>query len=293
VASQERSGISTSVVLCLDCGLVFTNPRLDAVALLDHYQKDYRDIERGERSDLHQFMFNLQESKGPTIWDFMNQAGANFASNASMLDIGCGEGGLLHWFSKNAHLSKLTGIELNNGAAAYGRSIGLDIRVTPFTESNATYDLIILEQVLEHLAAPGDLLSSMARSQGVGAWLYIGIPGILNFPKGYDHNFIAYLQYGHMVHYCLHTLERLVVPYGYRLVRGDEIVHALFQRTDDRPSLVSTPPIDPDAIIQLLKTSERTFLLRGSQVRNNWPEYRDYSKLLFQSWLHSFTSEAM
>src|SRR5215470_15593555 len=34
LATQERSGLPTSVALCLDCALVFTNPRLDEQSLL-------------------------------------------------------------------------------------------------------------------------------------------------------------------------------------------------------------------------------------------------------------------
>jgi len=284
LAKQERSGLPTSVALCLDCSLVVTNLRLNASALLDHYQKEYRDIERGERPDLHRFMFNLQASKGPFLWEFLQKAGVRLGPESSMLDIGCGEGGLLHWFSTQTPISRISGFELNKAAAAYGRQQGLDIHESVFSGSHEPYDLVVLEQVLEHLPSAGELLTAIANSQKIGAWLYIGVPGILNFPTGYGHNFIAYLQYAHMLHYCLHTLERQIIPYGYRLVLGDETVRALFQRTDEKPHHLSTAPVSADAILQLLLDSEKQFLQAGSHLRNHWPDYRAYSKLLLQSW---------
>jgi SAM-dependent methyltransferase len=294
LANQERSGLPTSVLLCRDCALVFTNPRLSDAFLNDHYRKDYRDIERGERPDLHEFMFNLQGSKGPLLWRFMRGGtGVRAIPGMAIADIGCGEGGLLRWFSQNTDATKFVGFELNTAAAAYGRSRGLDIRATEFQASEGPFDLIMLEQVLEHLSSPKELLASIAASQKPGDWLYIGVPGILNFPVGYDNNFIAYLQYGHMFHYCLHTLERLIIPFGYRLAIGNETVYALFQRVDEAHPAPSTQPIAADDVVQLLQNSENVFQQRGDHLRNHWSDYKPYAKLMCESWLRSFTTNPL
>lgn len=290
LATQERSGLPTSVLLCLDCALVFTNPRLSEDFLKDHYIRDYRDIERGSRDDLHEFMFNLQASKGLVLWEFVQAGGVQFSDGARFADVGCGEGGLVDWFSKNTGAGKFFGFELNAAAAEYGRARGIDVRAVEFSSSDGPYDLIVLEQVLEHLASPGDLLATIAASQRTGAWLYIGVPGILNFPKGYDHNFIAYLQYGHMFHYCLYTLERLLIPFGYSLAKGTDVVQALFQKVDAPPAAPVTPKVSADTIIQLLQQSEAEFSRRDSQLQKEWPYYKDYSKLMMESWRRSFTS---
>jgi SAM-dependent methyltransferase len=290
LATQERSGLPTSVVLCLDCALVFTNPRLSNEFLRDHYIRDYRDIERGSRDDLHEFMFNLQASKGPVLSDFILTGGAHLGAGARMTDIGCGEGGLVDWFSKNGVAGEATGFELNAAAVDYGRAKGLDVRPIEFNSSDGPYDLIVLEQVLEHLSSPSDLLAIIANSQKEGAWLYIGVPGVLNFPKGYDHNFIAYLQYGHMFHYCLYTLERLVLPFGYRLAKGTEVVQALFQKVSGHPATPVTPRLSAETVIRLLQSSEAEFKKREPQLQREWPYYKDYSKLMIKSWYRSFTS---
>lgn len=293
LATQERSGLPTSVSLCMNCTTVFTNPRLSDGFLQDHYVRDYRDIERGSRDDLHEFMYNLQASKGPYVWEFLQAAGAAFDRDARIADIGCGEGGLVDWFAKNGKAGEYIGFELNAAAAEYGRARGVDVRAVEFSPSDGPYDLIMLEQVLEHVSSPGGLLATISASQKPGSWLYIGVPGILNFPKGYDHNFIAYLQYGHMFHYCLYTLERLVSPFGYRLARGNDVVQGLFQKVDAAPETLTTAKVTADDIIALLKSSEARFSEREPQMKKERPYYQDYSKLMVESWKRSFTSEPL
>ncbi len=280
LATQERTGIPTSVVICLGCSLVFTDRQMDESAMTDHYQRDYREIERGTRDDLHQFMFNLQRSKGPGICQFLKETDRRSDSGTTMADIGSGEGGLVAWFNTEGHFAHSVGFELNQQAADYGRSRGIDIRNRAFLAGTERYDLIVMEQVLEHIRSPADLLANIAASQEPGAWLYIGVPGILNSREHYADNFLAYLQYGHMFHYSLHTLERIIVPFGYQLIRGDETVRAAFRRTTERAPQVRTEMKDANSLVQFLLEGENAFIKEGSHFRHNWRAYLDYLKLL-------------
>jgi 2-polyprenyl-3-methyl-5-hydroxy-6-metoxy-1,4-benzoquinol methylase len=287
LANQERSGLPTSVMMCHDCALVFTNPRIDTASTADHYESDYRGIERGSLPDLHRFMFNLQGSKGPIIWDFLRSAHVIGQPKSKVTDIGCGEGGLIQWFAKNTDFTEVSGFELNRSAAAYGCSMGLDVRTREFVASDELYDLVLIEQVLEHIAEPRQLLAAVAKSQRPGAWLFIGVPGILNFSSHYDDNFLAYLQYGHLFHYSLHTVERVVVSHGYRLVHGDETVRAVFQRTDGEVPAPITPILRAEEVTTALQKSERKFRSKGSQLWRERDAYYTYARLLTKAWLSS------
>jgi len=276
LSTQERSGLPTSVVVCRGCALVFTNPRLDGDALGDHYAKDYREIERGDLPDIHQFMFNLQKSKAPATAAFLKEAGIPIADGARVTDIGCGEGGLLAGLAAEKPGIRVVGYELNTAATSYGRAQGMDIRTAYFDGSGEAYDYVILEQTLEHLPEPGALLASIARNQKPGGVLYIGVPGILAYPRNYENNFLQYLQYGHLFHFTLHTLERLVVPFGYRLAHGSETIQAAFVRTEGVGGQ-SVPAQDAEQIIELLQKAEADFKARGSHFRQNWRNYLRYA----------------
>jgi len=287
LANQERSGLPISVVLCEDCALVFTNPRIDQESTIEHYARDYREIERGSIADLHNFMFGLQRSKGPVLWEMMQGAGIKGGQGGTMVDIGCGEGGLLDWFAHNAGFSECVGFELNKEAAGFGQAKGVDVRNELF-EGSGSYDLVVLEQVLEHISSPAKLMVATARSQKPGGWLFVGVPGILNFSSHYGNNFIAYLQYGHLFHYSLYTLERLIIPFGYRLISGDETVRAVFQRVDDVTPAPKTKPLRADDFTRLLLNSEEQFSMQGHQLFDNRRAYVRYALLLARSWLTSF-----
>lgn len=289
IANQERHGLPISVMLCETCAFMFTSPRWDEASLSDHYRRDYRDIERGTIPDLHAFMFGLQADKGPILWPAIaQQLGARGIMQPRVAEIGCGEGGLLSWIKDNAS-ADVTGFELNLGASAYGRAKNLDIRSTHFTRESGSFHVIILEQVLEHLHNPATFLAMVAATQEPGSLLAVGVPGILESTAHYDSNFLVYLDYAHMSHFCLHTLERLVASHGYRLLKGDETIFALFERTAG-PGQVVIPPRPAAEIALYLTKGENDFKSRGSHLMRNARAYIKYvlagCKSLVRRWIN-------
>jgi SAM-dependent methyltransferase len=281
VADQERHGLPIKVDLCMDCALVFTNPRLSQKSLNDLYQQDYRDIERGDIPDIHTFMYDLQASKGEMIWNMIAAANDRGGALSRVVDIGCGEGGLLGWIATNNLGIQVTGYELNVAASQYGRGRGLDVRTELFTRDDRNFDVVMLEQVLEHMQDPSALIAEIAAAQEEGALLYIGVPGLFAYPGHYEGNFCTYLDYAHLYHFCLHTLERLVTPLGYQLVSGTESVHAVFRRTAG-PGTLKTRPVSGLEMQDFFEREESAFRERGSHFLRNLRGYSGYVKLLLR-----------
>lgn len=262
-------------MLCNACAFMFTSPRWDETSLSDHYRRDYRDIERGIIPDIHAFMFGLQFDKGPALWHPIAAALAARETNTPRVaEIGCGEGGLLAWIQENS-TAQVTGFELNIDASAYGRTRGLDVRADHFGPDDGAYDVIILEQVLEHLHDPSAFIAMLALAQKPGSLLSIGVPGIMASGAHYDSNFLVYLDYAHMSHFCLYTLERLVTPHGYRLLQGNENVHALFERVTE-PGQLRTPARTAAETVAYLAQEERKFRARGSHLLRHAKAYLKY-----------------
>jgi SAM-dependent methyltransferase len=281
VANQERHGLPISVDLCMACALVFTNPRLAADSLNDLYKRDYRDIERGDIPDIHAFMTSLQASKGEMIWGMITAAADAARPSIQVADIGCGEGGLLGWIAANNPAVQVVGYELNIAAAQYGRDQGLDIRSALFSRDDRKFDVIMLEQVLEHMHEPSALIAEIAAAQDEGALLYIGVPGLFAYPEHYEGNFLTYLDYAHLNHFCLYTLERVVAPLGYRLVSGTEAVHAVFQRSSE-PAPLQTTAVSGSQMRAFFEREEKAFRVRGSHFLRNFRSYGRYLKLLLR-----------
>ncbi len=284
IANQERHGLPISVDLCMNCAILFNNPRLSNASLEDLYKRDYREIERGVRDDLHEFMFELQGSKGEVIWSRIAAALPADRRDLKIADIGCGEGGLLGYILDHEAGAMGTGYELNLGAGEYARARGLDVRSEIFTGASGKFDVIILEQVLEHMHEPARLIAELAKAQNEGGLLFIGVPGIFAYPGHYQDNLGTYLDYAHMYHFSLYTLERLMAPCGYQLVSGNETVHAVFRRVAGTGT-VTTPPATAQEMLTFLARAEADFRARGSHFWNNKGGYKRYLKAMLRYYL--------
>jgi len=85
-------------------------------------------------------------------------------SHESVLDVGCGKGELAHDIAERAHAT-VTGIDWNAGSLAFARSRFDDVE---FVEADVLaweppkhYDVVVLSNVLEHIAPRVELLSRL------------------------------------------------------------------------------------------------------------------------------------
>lgn len=102
----------------------------------------------------------------------------------NVLDVGCGIGDLLRCRPGT------TGVDINPQTVAFCHGQGLDARLMmpdqlPFAA--ATFDGVVLDNVLEHLADPFPLLSEIARVLVPGGRLLVGVPGKRGYAADPDH----------------------------------------------------------------------------------------------------------
>ena len=91
-----------------------------------------------------------------------------------LLDIGCGIGDMLA-FRPNS-----IGIDVNHYNIDYCLSRGLEAYFTPdevLNFSNEEFDSVLLDNVLEHIERPKELLMEIKRVLKSGGVLLIGVPG--------------------------------------------------------------------------------------------------------------------
>lgn len=98
-----------------------------------------------------------------------------------VLDIGCGIGDFLH-FRNNT-----TGVDIDPSIVSFCQAQGLDVVLIrpghlPFDEGG--FDGVVLDNVIEHLDAPSELLSEIHRVLRPYGTFIVGVPG----PKGYSHD---------------------------------------------------------------------------------------------------------
>lgn len=100
------------------------------------------------------------------------------------LDIGCGIGDML------AFRPQTTGVDVNEHTVRYCRERGLDAYlmtpdVLPFAD--ASFDSVLLDNVLEHIEAPTLLLGEVRRVLVPGGRFLVGVPGQRGWESDSDH----------------------------------------------------------------------------------------------------------
>jgi 2-polyprenyl-3-methyl-5-hydroxy-6-metoxy-1,4-benzoquinol methylase len=180
--TNHEPGQYGDLYACERCGTVQQPSLPHGDALLDLYREmrddHYLDEEDGRRRTARRLLDSI----------------ARHAPPGRLLDVGCGHGLLLDEARKAGHQAE--GLELSRHAAAYARDdLGLRVREQTLAEvAGASYDVIVLADVLEHfddplaaidhclrLLAPGGVLclvtpdpaSRTARLAGASWWGYL------------------------------------------------------------------------------------------------------------------------
>ena len=98
----------------------------------------------------------------------------------NVVDFGCGTGGLLHLVRKRIGFQRFLGVDASAQAIALARRLGPDYAVVdPETYAPETdTDLVLLMDVIEHVADDVGLLARLLAPLATGAALLISVPAV-------------------------------------------------------------------------------------------------------------------
>ena len=124
-----------------------------------------------------------------------------------LLDMGCGIGGFIGYYGD------AVGIDINPATVAYCQQQGLDARLYknfPVDLPDQSFDSLILDNVLEHIHDPHDILTEARRLIKPDGVFLIGVPGRKGFDSAPDH----------VVFYDEENLESTLSNAGFKLERS-------------------------------------------------------------------------
>lgn len=203
VSERDRHGKPLVTVLCPGCGVVRNDPVPSEAELTEFYRRDYRQEYKGAAEPrLRQVWRNL---------DRLNRHFAEFGDiygkGGDWLDLGSGSGEFT--FLAGRIGARVTAVEPNEGYAEYCRA-KLDLTVTTGRMEDcgfapASFDLIRLSHVLEHMRDPLASLGTLKGWLRPGGVIYIEVPDIeadaRNKLRG------RLFHYGHIYNYNPVTLR--------------------------------------------------------------------------------------
>ena len=215
VASVDRYGIIQNTVICINCGLIQSNPRMSESGYKyfyesDLYRKIYDDMSLEEYTDL-KFNNGSGFNPGKEIYDIVfNRLSSNEIKN--ILDYGGGGGWNLAPF-KAAGMNAI-GIEYSTRLVELGKQYGINMVQGGFErldEIDETYDLIIINHVLEHFINPFDKLKRIMNHLSSCGHIYIALPNIMDFG-------IHQLQNAHIYYFNPTNFKYFVESIGLKMV---------------------------------------------------------------------------
>ncbi|MFZ1756957.1 MAG: class I SAM-dependent methyltransferase [Caldilineaceae bacterium] len=228
IAEQDRYGLHFPVVICSDCGLVQTNPRMTQASYDEFYNVEYRRLYEGTPKPTTN-SFALQYERGKQLFHNVAKLFTSPPDDYFVLEVGCGSGGVIKYFQEQGCVVK--GIDLGEEYLVHGReTYGLDL--TPGTLADLTLDrapdLIIYSHVMEHILDPGAELAQVHQHLAPNGLLSIEVPGVRFVQHAYNGDFLRMLQNAHTYHFTLQSLTNLLQAHGFRRLLGDEMVRAVF-----------------------------------------------------------------
>ena len=215
VATDYISGEEFTVKKCTSCGLSFTDVSKHPVTDTKYYPNDYY----GNESRYSRFFaaiadyFVRRRTKHLKLTNY---------DHGRALDIGCGQGWWLKQMTNKGWECK--GVEVSNQAAFHAQEVlQLDILVgedaTKRLES-ATFDVICLWHVLEHVADPEAILNEVNRLLSDNGQLLLGVPNYGSIEARFGREAWFHLDVPrHLIHFNQTTLSNLLDECGLRTVK--------------------------------------------------------------------------
>ena len=210
---------------CCSCGGLYLDPRPAPAALERIYPDDY-------------YSYDFERKLGPLVRRFKALAdGAKvrayrpyLADGARVLDVGCGDGHVLRTIARvAARPVELVGIELSEQASAAAEASGVQVlrgRIEEVALPAGAFDLVIMNQLIEHVREPRAVLERIREALAPKGHLFLETPNV----ESLDARLFRRRYWGgyhfprHFHLFGTRTFERLVWDAGLEVVAHRPLV---------------------------------------------------------------------
>jgi len=266
---------SVKIHECEKCGHVFNSlSSKEFMGLIRYYNEEYAPANLGSNDKIgdrpgsnNQFTFERYGHIFGLIESHLN-------TNSIVLDVGCAMGGFLDYLQTKG-IKNLNGIDPTQRYIDYAkRKKNYTIKrgsaeAIPF--ESESFDVLVLDQVLEHVADPLKVFSEAKRVLKNGGIFCLGVPDASRYDEIYFFDFYWFILREHIQHFDIEHLKLLAQQEGFELVNFTQNTIPMMSEKMMLPNL--------NACFRLTKkTTEMNitpncFNLKkgiGKYVNNNW-----------------------
>jgi len=277
LGEKDRYGLYFSVNICIDCGLVYTSPRMTQAAYNEFYNTEYRKLYVGMATAGANF-FENQKKKGKHIFNYFRDHQLLNENVKYVLEVGCGAGGIIDYFKDKGYQVK--GIDLGEEYINYGKKeYGLNLETATLADisNEEKPDIIIYSHIMEHILDVNKEIELIKLFTKKNTLVYIEVPSIKEIHKNYEANILRYLQNAHTFHFTLESLVNLMGKHGFELVEGNQFVKSIFKYTGVSKNYTN----DYSSVVNYIKQTEKKRFLYPFTMH----AIRENSKLKILSFL--------
>lgn len=207
---------------CSNCGHIFNGlTSEDYDGIIDYYNNEYAPTNiagAGLGGDRPGSRNEYTENRHKELYNLFKQY---IKPNIKILDIGCAMGGMLS-FLYDEGFYNLYGIDLTTkylNIAKENKNLNIEFgsaEEIPF--ENNFFDLLIIDQVMEHLINPRKAFQEAKRVLKEDGLFCIGVPNAEKYSELYFFDFYWFLMREHIQHFDLTHLEFLANSEGFELI---------------------------------------------------------------------------
>lgn len=217
IAKTDCFGSDLPTVICNNCGLVFTSPRLPPEAYSEFYRHDYRELYPAERATAHAYRGRIREELHLARLRF-NRYQRFLGSTPRLLDVGAGLGCFLATVQSRLAEADVLAVEPDRNCA---ETIRTRWRIPVVEESfdgfmqqrPGHFSHVALLHVLEHTLKPSGVLAGVNAILAADGLVFVEVPNIDGPWTG-----VGMLHPAHLYHFTRATLTALMEAQGFEVL---------------------------------------------------------------------------
>jgi 2-polyprenyl-3-methyl-5-hydroxy-6-metoxy-1,4-benzoquinol methylase len=260
------------LVVCPECGLIRQNPRLVWSSLKQYYPESFCSFAPAVEAEPSLWR-RLDRRYG--MWKWL-RAVERYQPGGRLLDVGCGTGIFLAEAQRTGRW-QVTGVEPSQAAADYARLVlKLPVLNGALAEvesdlPSASFDVVTLWNVLEHLPEPITDLRRIHRLLRPGGWLIAMIPNVESLAaRVFGPYWLGWELPRHLYLFPRQTLQHILISLGLKPIRWQCFSSSYFTLAHSLEFWSETWSGKYPLLARLLMRLYRTLLTRAVLLAPLW-----------------------